>query len=297
MGNSQANQIKSDRLKLILSVFWFVFTFSMVCWWWIFSLRQLDSLASAMPIEKYDSLHWMLLWEGSILLTFILVGGASLLVLTSRERSRNTRLRLFFSNFSHDLKTSLSRLRIRTEVLALNKTSPDLQELLKEASRLDLQLENSLWVARGEEQKLLVSELNLSDVIGQLRVEWPEMEIHLQRNAKIKADPTAIRSVFRNLLQNAWLHGEATRIDISVEAGSSNDLILAIQDNGTGFKGDFLSLGKSTLPSTEREGNGIGLYLANLLLEKMNGKLSFEAVTKGFKAILKVKGSVKGSLL
>ncbi len=292
MGNSQANQIKSDRLKLILTVFWFVFTFSMVCWWWIFSLRQLDSLATAMPKQKYDSLHWMLLWEGSILLTFIFVGGASLLILTSRERSRNLRLRLFFSNFSHDLKTSLSRLRIRTEVLALNNSSPDLQELLKEASRLDLQLENSLWVARGEEQKLLVSELNLSEVIGQLRVEWPEMEIHLQRNAKIKADPTAIRSVLRNLLQNAWLHGEASRIDILVESESSNDLVISIQDNGSGYQGDFTSLGKSTLPSTEREGNGIGLYLANLLLEKMNGKISFEVVNMGFKAVLKVKGSL-----
>ncbi len=292
MGNLQAIQIKSDRLKLILTVFWFVFTFSMVCWWWIFSLRQLDSLATAMPKEKHDSLHWMLLWEGSILLTCIFVGGASLLILTSRERSRNLRLRLFFSNFSHDLKTSLSRLRIRTEVLALNNSSPDLQELLKEASRLDLQLENSLWVARGEEQKLLVSELNLSEVIGQLRVEWPEMEIHLQRNAKIKADPTAIRSVLRNLLQNAWLHGEATRIDILVESEKSNDLVISIQDNGSGYKGDFASLGKSTLPSTEREGNGIGLYLANLLLEKMNGKISFEVVSTGFRAVLKVKGSL-----
>ena len=292
MGNLLKSQIKSDRLKLILSVFWFVFTFSMVTWWWIFSLRQLDSLASGLPKEKYESLHWMLLWEGSILLSFIFIGGTSLLVLTSRERSRNLRLRLFFSNFSHDLKTSLSRLRIRTEVLAINNSSPDLLELLKEASRLDLQLENSLWVAKGEEQKLVMSELNLSEVIGQLRVEWPEMEIHLQRNAKILADPTAIRSVFRNLLQNAWLHGEASRIDIQVENENSDQLLLSIQDNGLGFKGNVNTLGRSTLPATEREGNGIGLYLTNLLLEKMNGKLNFEPVSQGFKALLKIKGSL-----
>ena len=292
MGNLQLKQIQSDRLKLILSVFWFVFTFSMVTWWWIFSLRQLNSIESGIPHEKYERLHWMLLWEGSILLGFIFCGGAALLILTSRERSRNLRLRFFFSNFSHDLKTSLSRLRIRTEVLAQNNQSQDLQELLKEASRLDLQLENSLWVARGEEQKLVTTELMLGDIIGQLRVEWPEMEIHLQRNAKIKADPTAIRSVFRNILQNAWLHGEATRIDIQVEKLDDELLILSVQDNGAGFKGNLASLGKATLPSTEREGNGIGLYLTNLLLEKMNGKIVFEAAKTGFLAKLKMKGSL-----
>jgi signal transduction histidine kinase len=292
MGNLQMKHIKSDRLKLILSVFWFVFTFSMVTWWWIFSLRQLNSIAAGIPHEKYERLHWMLLWEGSILLAFIFVGGASLLFLTSRERSRNLRLRLFFSNFSHDLKTSLSRLRIRSEVIAQNNPNQELQELLNEASRLDLQLENSLWVARGEDQKLVVSMLSLSEVIGQLRVEWPELEIHLQRNAKIKADPTAIRSVLRNILQNAWLHGEATRIDIQVEKSESDNLVVSIMDNGSGFKGNLSTLGKSTLPTSERDGNGIGLYLTNLLLEKMNGKLSFESVQTGFKALLKIKGSL-----
>jgi signal transduction histidine kinase len=291
--NLQIRQLRSDRLKLVLSVFWFIFTFSMVTWWWIFSLRQLNSLASGIPLEKYERFHWMLLWEGSILLGFIFIGGASLLVLTGRERSRNLRLRLFFSNFSHDLKTSLSRLRIRTEVLAEKNRSSDLQELLNEASRLDLQLENSLWVARGEELALNLSILNLSEVIGQLRGEWPEMEIHLQRNAKIKADSQAIRSVLRNILQNAWLHGEATRIDIRVEKQGADDLAIAIQDNGQGYPGDTSNLGKSTTPSANQGGNGIGLFLTRSILEKMNGKLSFSKMKKGFQVTLKLKGSLE----
>jgi signal transduction histidine kinase len=292
MVQSQKKQIKSDRLKLILSVFWFVFTFSMVTWWWIFSLRQLKTLEVSMPSEKYQSFHGMLLGEGFCLLVFIFVGGVSLLILTNRERMRNLRLRLFFSNFSHDLKTSLSRLRLRTEVLAQNNPSSDLQELLAEASRLDLQLENSLWVARGEEQNLISRDLTLGEVIGHLRVEWPDMEIQLQRNAMIKADPTAIRSVLRNILQNAWLHGQATRIEIKVEDLSGGFILLSVFDNGTGFKGPISQLGKSTLPSSDKEGNGIGLYLTNSLMERMQGKLSFKEASTGFLVELHLRGSL-----
>lgn len=284
--------MRSDRLKLILSIIWFVMTFSMVSWWLIFSLRQLDSIASGIASEKYERLRMMLFWEGSFLLGFIFIGGSALLILTNRERMRNLRLRLFFSNFSHDLKTSISRLRIRTEVLAQNNRSTELQELLAEANRLDLQLENSLWVAKGEEQNLNINDLVLGDIISHLRVEWPDLEIGLQRNAKIKADATAIRSVFRNILQNAWLHGEASKIEIKVEADGANDLIIIFSDNGKGFEGNLQELGRDAFPATERQGNGLGLYLTRLLLEKMNGKLSFKKSNQGFQVELKMKGSV-----
>lgn len=288
--------MKSDRIKLTLSLLWFVMTFSMVTWWWIFSLRQLKKFSTGIPVgiptEEYESLHGMLLWEGSFLLAFIFIGGSALLVLTNRERLRNLRLRLFFSNFSHDLKTSISRLRVRTEVLAQKNNNAELQELLDEASRLDLQLENSLWVARGEEQKLNCSEVLLGDVIGYLRVEWPHMEIHLQRDAKVLVDPTAIRSVFRNILQNASLHGEATRIDIQVEKIGQEQISMVIKDNGRGFSGNLSSLGKNPWPSTDREGTGIGLYLTQLLLEKMKGSLQFQTLPEGFQVMLKLKGSL-----
>lgn len=284
--------VKSDRLKLLLSVFWFAITFSMVTWWWIFSLRQLNSLSAGIPHEQYERLRWMLLWEGSFLLCFIFIGGTSLLILTNRERMRNLRLRLFFSNFSHDLKTSISRLRVRTEVLAQKNSSTELQELLNEANRLDLQLENSLWVAKGEEQKLNIYDLVLADVIGQLRVEWPDLEILLKRNAKIKADTTAIRSVFRNILQNSWLHGEASKIEIQVESLNESTLRLIFSDNGKGFEGNIAELGMDTVPTSERQGNGLGLYLTKLLLEKMSGTLSFQKSSKGFQVLLELKGSL-----
>jgi signal transduction histidine kinase len=283
-------QVKSDRLKLILSVLWFLFTFAMVAWWWVFSLQQLDLMASEVPREKYESLRRMLLWEGPILLAFILGGGSALLTLTNRERRRSLQLRMFFSNFSHDLKTSISRLRLRTELLAENSRSPELQQLIQEASRLDLQLENSLWVAKGEEQSLSSQQISLSEVIGQLRGEWPDLEIELQKNATIQVDPVAIRSVLRNIFQNSWLHGEAQKVKITPESLAENKVVLHIQDNGKGYKGSLTQLGKELRSSMDHESNGIGLYLTRFLVEKMSGHIQFAESENGFLVNLTLRG-------
>lgn len=282
--------LRKNQLKLWLSIIWFVFTFSMVTWWWIFSLRQLKELSPYIPFEKYESLKWMLLWEGSILLAFILCGGTALLILTNRQRMQSERLRLFFSNFSHDLKTSLSRLRLRTEVLTENHCHIGLQELLEEVSRLDLQLENSLWIARGEDHQLLKKSFSLGDMISHLRVEWPEMEIYLQRETLIIGDSTAMRSALRNILQNSWLHGQATRLEISVEKKSNELVVLKFSDNGKGFSGESENLGLETLLSHNKVGNGIGLYLTRSLIQRMGGELRFESHADGFSAIIEVRG-------
>lgn len=285
--------IRSDRFKLGLSIFWFLFTLSMVIWWWIFSLRQLKSVSADLAPEKFESLHRMLLWEGAFLLLLILVGGSSLLFLTNQERKRNLRLRLFFSNFSHDLKTSLSRLRLRAEVLANREQNPQIQKLMDEVSRLDLQLENSLWVGRGEEQQLLTQKVLLSDLIGFLRVEWPEIEVHLQKNAELLADQQALKSIFRNLFQNASLHGQATRIDLKVDSEKPGKVRILVCDNGKGFSGDTQNLGKKILPATEKEGNGLGLYLTKHLLQRMKGDMEFGHCRTGFEAVLKIPGEIK----
>lgn len=275
--------MKSDRWKLGLSLFWFLFTFSLTTWWWIFSFRQLDLLSDVLGDEKYHSMRRMLLGEGLVLLVAIFCGGLTLVILINRERARNDRLRLFFSNFTHDLKTSLSRLRVRAEMLETDQQDPRLEKLLSEVSRLDLQLENSLWVARGDSQRMLQQKVSLSSLVGALRVEWPELQIQLNRDAEVIGDEQALRSVFRNLFQNSWLHGQATRLDIKPEKKGSHWQIL-ITDDGKGFAGNRKELGKQLAQSQNVKGNGLGLYLTKDLIERMNGRLTFPEVSQGFQA-------------
>jgi len=277
--------VKTSKIKLGLSLFWFLFTFSLVVWWWIFSLRQLDLLADVLDPVKFGSMKRMLVGEGAVLVTVVFIGGLGLVLLTYREQNRNITLRNFFANFSHDLKTSLTRLRLRTEVLAEKSSSSELQYLLAEAQRLDLQLENSLWMAKSDSQKLLQEKIKLSSVVSSLRVEWPDLEVAIHKDVNVLADAQALKSVLRNLFQNSWLHGEAKKIEIKPHA-AGKDWRIEIIDNGKGFKGEARELGTGLLRSERSTSNGIGLYLTRDLVKRMKGSLAFRNLEKGFVAEL-----------
>lgn len=286
--------LKSGRLKFAISVVLFLFTMALVMWWWVFSLRQLELMVDVLTPEKYGRLHRMVIWEGSVLVAAIFTGGLFLLVLMNREVSRNYRLRNFFSNFTHDLKTSLTRLRLTTEVLSEKNQSAEFQKLLEEVNRLDLQLENSLWMARNDSKKIRVHPISLNAVIGFLRVEWPNLEIKLSQDATVMADEQALKSVFRNLLQNAWLHGQAKSVQVS-SVIEKNNVHIRVTDDGIGFNGNYKQLGSQLLKSNSQQGNGLGLYLTRDLLEKMRGQIYFNQVESGFQVeIILPLGSSNG---
>src|SRR6185312_16564845 len=188
--------LAQSQIRLWLSVFWLVFTFSLTVWWWIFGFRQLHRLAVQIPPEQFTKDHRMLLWEGAILIGTVFLGGVSLVILANRDRVRHEQTKLFFGNFAHDLKTSMARLRLQTEMhLEDPSDAASMSRLIENINRLDLQLENSLWVARGEEQKLHLRDLKISDILSYLRSEWPELEISLEKEAVVLADEQALRSV------------------------------------------------------------------------------------------------------
>lgn len=286
--------LKSGRLKFWFSIFCFLFTFALVSWWWVFSLRQLSLLADVLAPEKFERIHRMLLWEGSVLIFAILTGGTLLLVLMNREVSRNFRLRSFFSNFTHDLKTSLTRLRLTAEVLAEKDQSSELQKVMEEVNRLDLQLENSLWLARNDINKIRVHPISLNSVIGFLRLEWPGLEIKLNKDAEVLADQQALKSIFRNLFQNAWLHGQAKSVEVTPILEKQN-LRIEIIDDGVGFSGNYDQLGSQILKSKSEHGNGLGLYLTRDLLKNMHGKINFLKSDKGFKVELILPAALRKS--
>lgn len=281
--------VHAQKWKLALSLFWFLFTFSLVTWWWIFSLHQLQLMKEVFDASKFNGLHRMLLWEGAVLVSAVFFGGLSLVILTNRELSRNQRLRSFFSNFTHDLKTSITRLRLRTEVLTEKLEGPEFEKLIMEVNRLDLQLENSLWVARSGSEKLVLQEQRLSTILAFLRVEWPELEIRLHQDVEILADGQALKSIFRNLFQNSYLHGQATCVDIRPEL-RQNFWVITVSDNGKGFKGKHHELGSQLLSTRSEKGNGLGLYLTRDLLQRMNGEIAFtDQSANGFTVSLSLR--------
>ncbi len=259
--------------KTVLALLWFAFTLAMVGWWWVYSLRQ---------TEFKDSAHRMFFWEGSSLIAFVIVGGGMLVFLTHRDERRHERLKFFFSNFTHDIKTSIARLQLQAEVLKeqTKDQDPVFQRLVNDVQRLDLQLENSLWFANLEESSLFLEDISLVQVLDALKHDFTDYGIHIEGDAQILADRRALNSVLRNLLQNSVAHGKAKNSRMKITAADSAVKVL-ITDDGIGFSGAMDQLGGEVLQQQGSRGNGLGLLLSKKLLRKMKGNLTFMASTAG----------------
>jgi len=281
-------------------VVWLVTTLSLAGWWMIFGLQQLERISELSQTESTQELqrgHRMLLSEGVVLFLLILGGGVALLYLMMDEMKRSRQIREFFAAFTHDLKTSLASLRLQAETLQEDLAgSPQharvARRLLKDSARLELQLDNSLFVADTEMGQLHISDVSLANVISGMKHYWPELEVQLQREAVLKADVRAVESIFKNLLQNAVVHGKANHVQIRCETKDIDQVMIDVHDNGKGFQGDRNRLAQIFVRHTPSSGSGIGLYISERLARQMGGRIQIKDSPNGFHLQVELPGRV-----
>jgi signal transduction histidine kinase len=273
---------KHSRLAILLVALWVIFTVTLTAWWLIFGLRQLD-LINQSNLENAVQLHrhyQMLLWEGGILIASLLGGGLALFYFARREQKRHAQVEEFFAAFTHDAKTALASLRLQAESLqedyANSGPNPLLDRLLSDTLRLQLQLENSLFLVNLTRGKFFLEPITLSSCINNLTRHWPDLAIRQSGDAVVMADARALESVLTNLIQNAVTHGQASEIEIKIEQARGRAAI-RIADNGRGFAGEFDQLGKLFVRHGRGSGSGVGLYIVRQLVKRMNGTVVFES--------------------
>lgn len=278
---------KRSRISIALVGLWVVFTVTLAGWWLVFGLRQLDlikrlSLQGAPDLHRY---YQMLMWEGGILIASLIGGGLALFYYAQREQKRHAQIEEFFAAFTHDAKTALASLRLQTEALredfAAAGPNPLLDRLLSDTLRLQLQLENSLFMVNVKAGKLFFEPIKLGDRIDVMRQHWPDLTITQAGDGTVMADARALESVLTNLVHNSVTHGRATRVDIDVSRDDQGQLIVRIADDGGGFQGDFRQLGKPLVRLTRNSGSGVGLYIVRQLTRRMNGAITFKGGSGG----------------
>jgi len=282
---------KRNRIVIALVGLWVVFTVTLAGWWMVFGLRQLD-LLNSLRLEGATDFHRhyrMLLWEGGILIVSLIGGGLALFYYARREQRRHARVEEFFAAFTHDAKTALTSLRLQAESLredfADAGPNPLLERLLSDTLRLQLQLENSLFLVNLTRGAFFLEPISLSDRIDTLRHHWPGLVITQSGDGVIMADARALESVLTNLVQNSVTHGQATAVDVSVTRQADGGLSVRVSDNGQGFHGDLSRLGKLFVRHTRGSGSGVGLYIVRQLVKRMNGAINFsDSNTSGFMA-------------
>jgi signal transduction histidine kinase len=159
--------------------------------------------------------------------------------------------------------------------------------LLKDSVRLQLQLENSLFFAQPD-GGLLPEPVAIRDLVTRTAADWPELIVTIAGEAKALADARGLESVFRNLFQNAVVHGDAARMTVRIERRPVSRVAVTATDDGKGAEAAVVkTLGLPFVQRTKMSGTGVGLFVSTRLVQRMNGALGFSsAPDAGFTAVI-----------
>jgi nitrogen fixation/metabolism regulation signal transduction histidine kinase len=117
----------------------------------------------------------------------------------------------------------------------------------------------------------------LLDVLGLYENLRPNVSLKLvDGDPVIQGEPTRLRQVFHNLLQNAvdaQADSAAPAYDIATEIHGSV-LALSIGDRGTGFPEDMVRRAFEPYVTTKAKGTGLGLAIVKKIVEEHHGRVT-----------------------
>ena len=222
-----------------------------------------------------------------------------LLVARESERKANESKKELVASLSHDIKTPLASIKAMAEVLCVRNPEPavvtKLEMINGKADQIEALINNLFHATLEEIQELKVQSVAIesTQAAGLLRnadFNHQIQEFYIQE-CLVEADPLRLQQVFDNLIHNSYKYAN-TKITIETYI-EGEYLCIIIKDSGTGVSDEELPLLKQKYfrgtNSGGKSGAGIGLYISDYFMKKMNGFLELENETTGFKAIVGCK--------
>ena len=286
------NRLFTSRWAYAGAVAWLLLTVSLAVWWLVFGLSQARRLrdAGGAGQESTGQVERMLLWEGVFFVLLLLGGGALLLVAIRRESARRATVEGFFMAFTHDLKTALASLQLQAESLEEDireaAGNPNLQRLKKDAVRLQLQLENSLYYAQPHGH-LHVESISIRELVNRIAIDWPELRVSIDGDGRVLADERALTIVVRNVFQNAVVHGNAGSVSVAVVRPPAGRVQTTFADDGRGAPLHVIrQLSALSARPSSYGGSGVGMLISRRLVERMRGELQVRAAARGLAVVV-----------
>ncbi len=200
------------------------------------------------------------------------------------------RQREFVSDASHELRSPLTVLRGRIELLGRHRDDPEFveaesAELLREVGRMNRLVDDMLTLAKAERGGLLERRpVPVDDFVEDLRRDLPllgERRFKVTSNAggTLDADPDRLAQVLRNLVTNAVRHTSPDgEIDVTIGA-ENGSAVFSVHDDGTGIPPEQLERIFDRFHRTdsgrtrEQGGSGLGLAIARAIVEAHGGEI------------------------
>ncbi|SCW48767.1 Signal transduction histidine kinase [Ruminococcaceae bacterium YRB3002] len=210
----------------------------------------------------------------------------------AKEASMQKAKQEMLAEISHDIRTPLATISATCEVLEVKNPTPEVTSktavIRAKAATIDTLISNmmsaslaeasELKVEPREESSLLIGTMvdNLHDV-GEITVkgELPECLLYF--------DPLRLEQVIDNIVGNSLKYA-GTPIEVEY-VRQDKGVVIRISDKGPGVPEEELSLVTQKFyratGSEGREGSGLGLYLADYFMKKMEGAVEFYNASEG----------------
>jgi signal transduction histidine kinase len=215
------------------------------------------------------------------------------------ERLANESKKELVASLSHDIKTPLASIKAMIEVLCVKNPEPALAAKLEmihgKADQIEVLINNLFHATLEEIQELKVQStaIESTEVAGLLRradFNHQVQEFNM-KECLVEVDSLRLQQVFDNLIHNSYKYAN-TKIMVTTYI-EGEYLCIILKDTGTGVRSEELPLLKQKYfrgtNSDGKSGAGIGLYISDYFMRKMNGFLELENESTGFKAIVGCK--------
>jgi two-component system, OmpR family, phosphate regulon sensor histidine kinase PhoR len=288
-----------STLALCASLFLYIY-------WYTRVNIELATVVGRLNIDSdqvFEARTWLVVLILSFLVTIILFGMFIIYVYHQKTLQLYRMQNNFINNFTHELKTPVTSLRLYLETffkhdLPREKQLIYIRFMLRDVSRLSDQVHRILNLARIE-SKSYQGEFTVED-LAEATGEFRKAYHHNFEKARIRIHPPAeplppcriARPLFEMMLMNLFTNGvtynrsRPPEVEVRFEA-TETSVRIAVSDNGIGLeKGEskkifrkFYQAGREESLSTR--GSGLGLYLVQQIARIHGGQVRAESPGPG----------------
>lgn len=204
----------------------------------------------------------------------------------------------FLAAISHDLRTPLTRLKLRTEKIGSPELKTDIRHDIDEMARM---IDETLEYLREENHTESWQMLDITSLVNSIAEDFAEQghQVTVSGQAQpICTQPMSLRRCLNNLIENAIKYGNSAEITLQEHA---DKLTISIKDKGEGIPEDRLEAVFSPFYRLESSRNrhtggvGLGLSIARETALKHRGTLTLKNRDKGgLNAILELPRNCDG---
>lgn len=205
------------------------------------------------------------------------------------------------AQLSHDIKTPVSSIKAMTDVMSLTASEEDkvtISAINAKADQIDSLISNLFHATLEELEQLEVKpeDINSTDIVQMIKDADYQNKIEKLdiKDAVVFADRLRLNQVLNNIIFNSYKYAD-TMINVTsrFENAGSKYLFIEIADKGPGVPEEELEMitqkFKRGSNAGNKDGSGLGLYISDYLMNKMEGSFTVRNTGDGFAVEIGIK--------